>query len=175
MLIRKADELHQAKAKLLEITNASEQLLKIYLELYKDLNDLYADFPNIYKTISRVVTLPTNEDAQNITSFNKELKQELKYLNDDNYLQQIIEGNSLEQQQIEFPQDIPNPITEEEAQESINSQNEEETEEEENSEDEDIDSDIDIDIDLDSEEEEEEETEENSDEEESEEENEVKE
>lgn len=92
----KADNIHDVKAKILEIINNSDKVLQDYLELYKDLNDLYNDYPNVYEEIQRVVKLPTNDDAVNVTQFNKDLKTELQYLNDENFLQSVLRENSLD-------------------------------------------------------------------------------
>lgn len=92
----KADDLHDVKAKILEIINNSDALLKVYLDLYQDLNDLYNDYPNVYGEIQRVVKLPTNDDADEVTNFNRDLKQELQYLNDEDFLQSVMRDNSLD-------------------------------------------------------------------------------
>ena len=86
------DDLTLAKSKLLEIKNASDNLMNIYMTLYEDLNDLYDTFPNLYEKIHQVVALPTNEDAQAITEFNQSLNQELTYFQDDHFLASTISG-----------------------------------------------------------------------------------
>ena len=94
--LKKADDLHDVKAKMLEIINNSDKLLENYLNLYQDLNDLYNNYPNVYEEIQRVVKLPTNEDADNVTKFNQDLKKELQYLNDEDFLQSVMNDNSLD-------------------------------------------------------------------------------
>ena len=88
------DDLTLAKSKLLEIKNASDNLMNIYMTLYEDLNDLYDTFPNLYEKIHQVVALPTNEDAQAITEFNQSLNQELTYFQDDHFLASTISGET---------------------------------------------------------------------------------
>ena len=93
--LKKANEdLTLAKSKLLEIKNASDNLMNIYMTLYEDLNDLYDTFPNLYEKIHQVVALPTNEDAQAITEFNQSLNQELTYFQDDHFLESTISGET---------------------------------------------------------------------------------
>ena len=91
-----ADNTNNAKAKILEIIQSSDELVEIYMKLYQDLTDLYNEFPNIYEELQRVVKLPTNEDAQNISDFNKDIKRELQYLNDQNFMQYVMDDNEIE-------------------------------------------------------------------------------
>ena len=87
-----------ARSKLLEIQQSADDLVNTYLRLYQDLNDLYDQHPKLYQKIQQVVTLPTNEDALNISEFNKTLKQQLSYFKDDDYLKSILSDNVFEMQ-----------------------------------------------------------------------------
>jgi len=91
-----ASDLYNANAKLLEIRQSSKDLLDVYKTLYEDLNDLYNDYPNVYQEIQRVVKLPTNEDANNVTDFYEDLLQELEILKNSENLQKVLDGNSLD-------------------------------------------------------------------------------
>lgn len=91
-----ADDLHSAGAKLLEIRQLSKEMLDVYKRLYEDLNDLYNDYPSLYQEIQRVVKLPTNEDAQEITDFYEDFIQELELLKNSENLEKVMQGNSLD-------------------------------------------------------------------------------
>lgn len=94
-LIKYADDTHEAKMKLLEITKFSDNLLSAYVELYNSLNDLYSSYPQLYEEIQKTVQLPTNEDAQQVTAFNEDLKKELQYLDNDNFLHSVLSDEDI--------------------------------------------------------------------------------
>lgn len=91
-----ADDMHEASAKILEIRQSATDLLDVYKKLFEDLNDLYNGYPNLYQEIQRVVKLPTNEDANDVTTFYKDLLQELELLKNPENLQKVLDGNSLD-------------------------------------------------------------------------------
>ncbi len=91
-----ANDLYNVNAKLLEIRQSSKDLLDVYKRLYEDLNDLYNDYPNVYQEIQRVVKLPTNQDANDVTDFYEDLLQELEILKNSENLQKVLDGNSLD-------------------------------------------------------------------------------
>lgn len=86
-----ADDLHDAKAFVLKVNQSSDELLRVYLNLYNTLNELYAEYPQMYAEIQRTVELPTNDDATRITKLNADLKTVLEYMNDDVFLKTIVD------------------------------------------------------------------------------------
>ena len=91
-----ADDLHDVRAQLLLINDAAEQLLTVYMDLYTALNRLYADFPKVYAEVQRTVRLPTNEDADGVTAFNRDLHAALQLLADEKFLTSVMSGGDLQ-------------------------------------------------------------------------------
>lgn len=100
-LTKTADSCTDAKASIIKINKLSDDMNKIYFELFTELNNLYDQYPNVYKEIEKTVKLPTNDDASDVTEFNSNLKQELEYFNDDKFLKSVIDGNPLDSDTVE--------------------------------------------------------------------------
>lgn len=94
--MRTADQLHEARALLLRINDAGQQLLDVYTDLYTALNKLYADHPRVYAEIQRTVKLPTNDDADAVTSLNRDLSAALQLLSDDAFLATLLDDDHLQ-------------------------------------------------------------------------------
>ena len=90
------EDVANAKAKILEIIKDSDELLQLMKEFYKNLSDLYNNYPNVYEELQRIVKLPTNQEAQDIANFNKNIKEALQYLNDEHFMQSVMDENSLD-------------------------------------------------------------------------------
>jgi hypothetical protein len=95
-LRRTADDLHAARALLLKANDAGQQLVDNYRQLYTALTQLYTDFPRVYAELQRTVHLPTNEDAEWVTSMNNDMHRELSYLADDNFLRTLLDVDDLQ-------------------------------------------------------------------------------
>ena len=80
------EEITSARAKLIEIKASADALLKTYINLYKDLNELYDRYPRLYEKFQQTVDLPTNDDADTMKNFHDSLNQQLEYFKDDAYL-----------------------------------------------------------------------------------------
>ena len=91
-----SQDLLNASAKVLEVRKNAVDLLDIYKTLFKHLNEVYNEYPNLYQELQRVVQLPTNEDAERVVGFYKDLLQELELLKDSENLEKVMEGNSLD-------------------------------------------------------------------------------
>lgn len=89
-------QLLNASAKVLEIRKNATDLLDMYKTLFKNLNEMYNEYPNLYQEIQRVVELPTNDDASNMVAFYQDLLQELELLKNSDNLQLVMHGNSLD-------------------------------------------------------------------------------
>lgn len=85
-LKRKANIVNDATKLLQRISEASDNLRDVYYVLFDNLNALFESYPDVYKTIERTVKLPSNNDANNIVEFNKNLKEILRLFNDPEYL-----------------------------------------------------------------------------------------
>ena len=96
--MRTADALHDARAQLLSIHDASDKLLEVYMDLYTALNQLYADYPSVYAELQRTVRLPTNDDADDVTALNHDLHNVLVMLADDAFLKTVLNGDDLQTQ-----------------------------------------------------------------------------
>lgn len=91
-----ADATHDAKAFVLKVNQCSDELLTVYMNLYKTLNELYAEFPQMYEEIQRTVALPTNEDAERVTRFNSDLKEVMEFFNDEQFLSTVVNDGDVE-------------------------------------------------------------------------------
>ena len=91
-----SQDLLNASVKVLEVRKNAVDLLDIYKTLFQHLNEVYNEYPNLYQELQRVVQLPTNEDAEHVVRFYKDLLQELELLKDSENLKKVMEGNSLD-------------------------------------------------------------------------------
>lgn len=89
-LVRKADEVGDAKKLLMRVDGASHELKDSYYVLFDNLNALAEAYPSLYKEIQMVVKLPSNDDAKNIMQFYKDLHEILNHLADPKYLDSYI-------------------------------------------------------------------------------------
>lgn len=87
-----SNETEDVKKLLRRIGEASESLRDIYYVLFDNLNALFESYPNLYKQIEMVVKLPENEDAKDIVQFDKDLREILSHLEDEQYLDNYING-----------------------------------------------------------------------------------
>lgn len=80
------EQIKSSRAKLIEIKDSADSLLETYINLYKDLNELYDRYPKLYEKLQQTVELPTNEDATSMKEFHNSLNKQLEYFKDDEYL-----------------------------------------------------------------------------------------
>jgi len=78
----------------LEIKDSADALLETYINLYKDLNELYDRYPKLYEKLQQTVELPTNEDADSMKEFHSSLNQQLGYFKDNTYLFNALNNES---------------------------------------------------------------------------------
>ena len=79
---------------LLRVKEASNNLKDIYYALFDNLTALYQTYPSVYQQLQKIVKLPSNQDAINITTFNNDLTQALERFKDINYLKSFIQNSS---------------------------------------------------------------------------------
>lgn len=101
------NNLNNAKVLLQRVDEASHNLKDVYYVLFDNLNALYKSYPDLYKQIEMVVTLPKNEDAADIVKFDNDLNSILTHLNDDQYLNSYINPDKMDNNQQGLDNIIP--------------------------------------------------------------------
>ena len=88
------DEAKEVMKLLERIKESSNNLKDIYYVLFDNLNGLYSTYPSIYKQLQQSVKLPTNQDAINIVTLNKDLTESLNLFKDPTYLNSFLQNSS---------------------------------------------------------------------------------
>jgi len=86
-----SDATNDARIILERIQKAGHDLKDIYYILFDDLNALFGSYPELYKQISMVVELPTNEDAIATAKFDSDLNDILEHFKDEQYLSEYVD------------------------------------------------------------------------------------